>query len=109
MPCNHLTCLLHPRGPITSQTHHPSPPLQFFLAPSLTTAPGAPLTERGLSTKTYKSVGPPVASLELRYETCSTLLLRKVSQLVADGIIADCFALAVLHYRDGHCCCWQCT
>ena len=55
------------------------PPPQFFMQPSLTTGQGALQTDCGFSPFAYQLVGPgPIATLLLRYETPTTLLLRGV-------------------------------
>lgn len=54
--------------------------LQFFMAPSLTTAKGAHKEGRGFSRYNFQRLGPPIATLELRYETATALLLRGVLQ-----------------------------
>ncbi|KAL4443385.1 hypothetical protein ABPG75_011122 [Micractinium tetrahymenae] len=51
---------------------------KFFLAPSLTTGKGALRTGPGFSPYGTQRLGGPVAMLELRYETATTLLLRGV-------------------------------
>lgn len=56
----------------------PSSPPQFFLAPSLTTGKGDIREGPGFSRHGIHRMGPPVAVLELRYETATTLLLRGV-------------------------------
>lgn len=53
---------------------------KFFLAPSLTTGKGARRQGRGFSHRDIQRLGPPVATLELRYETATTLLLRGMLQ-----------------------------
>ncbi|PRW51073.1 pyrroline-5-carboxylate reductase [Chlorella sorokiniana] len=51
---------------------------KFFMAPSLTTGKGELKMGRGMSQYGTRPTGPPVAVLELRYETAATLLLRGV-------------------------------
>lgn len=52
---------------------------KFFMQPSLTTGQGALQTDCGFSPFAYQLVGPgPIATLLLRYETPTTLLLRGV-------------------------------
>ncbi|KAL4429200.1 hypothetical protein ABPG77_010179 [Micractinium sp. CCAP 211/92] len=51
---------------------------KFFLAPSLTTGKGDLREGPGFSRHGIHRMGPPVAVLELRYETATTLLLRGV-------------------------------
>ena len=55
-------------------------PLQFFLAPSLTTGRGELKQGRALSSRACELAGPRggIAELRLRYETAATLLLRGV-------------------------------
>ena len=48
------------------------------MAPSLTTGRGELKMGRGLTQQKYRTLGQPVATLELRYETAATLLLRGV-------------------------------
>jgi hypothetical protein len=48
------------------------------MAPSLTTGKGDLKMGRGFSQQRVRTVGPPEAVLELRYETAATLLLRGV-------------------------------
>ena len=51
------------------------------MAPSLTTSKGPLKLSAGFSTRVMRTLpGGPIAALELRYETASTLLLRGVLQ-----------------------------
>ncbi len=51
---------------------------KFFLAPSLTTAVGGEMVSRGFSAVRYDAVSGKLATFDIRYETPSTLLLRKI-------------------------------
>ncbi|KAL4443389.1 hypothetical protein ABPG75_011126 [Micractinium tetrahymenae] len=53
-------------------------PEHFFMAPSLTTGKGKLKADKPFSTHKSRTIGGPVAVLELRYETAATLLLRGV-------------------------------
>ncbi|KAI7842675.1 hypothetical protein COHA_003606 [Chlorella ohadii] len=72
---------VRPQGQVaTNETVAPLPEgKKFFLQPSLTTGQGALQAGPGFSTSTYQVLGPgSLATLLLRYETASTLLLRGV-------------------------------
>lgn len=51
---------------------------KFFLAPSLTTASAGTVLRAGIDHTKYEYVGSPAATFKIRYETPTTLLLRKI-------------------------------
>lgn len=65
---------------------------KFFLAPSLTTASGGTTVARGYSNVRYTAASDTLTTFELRYETPSTLLLRKILERDPDhAAILDSF------------------